>query len=278
MTDPCLRLTRVLIFGAASLTTVAAQDVPADSAAYAVPCDELTEFNSVYFSPGSAELDDEARRRIDENSSLLASCPMTAASIQAWTSSGCNRRWREVEPFPELAKRRAEAVRWYYLQAGVGRGQVIVTLPSSEDHFGGGPKVCDPSHDYRGWRVDSSPLQTPALPEARLSELSATPCEDIGILPSIPVARRTPSSYAATPTAIGLERMAEATFVMRRCVHLRASICYPPGSNAGFVRSQMYRLGIEFDRMPEETSEAACSQARRDASGAVHLLVLDALE
>ena len=261
-----------LLIVAASSAAVA-QDVPADSSAV-VPCNELTELNSVSFAVGSAELDDEAERRLRENTELLIACPATAASVSGWTSSGCNGRWSRAELFPSLANERATAVYDYYLGAGVRQEQVVVAFPSSDDHFGGGPKECEPRNDRRGWRADTIILQTPALSGVQAEALNAIVCDALERTPSIPVAPIPGSERAVRPTPLGLERIAESAHLLRRCSSLRVGLCHPVGKGPVFVRSPMFRLGISFDRMVELPDELdACVRARRDQPDDVHMVV-----
>ena len=153
MIDHRLRLTVVLLLGAARLTPAAAQDVPASSPAYTIPCDELTELNSVYFAEGSAALDGAARARLAENIVLLQRCPSVTVSVSAYTDP-CGGDGDRLE----VSARRAAAVRNHYFDADVAPDRVGWCVGRGED--AGSCGTSRQERIPRGRRTDTVPLNS----------------------------------------------------------------------------------------------------------------------
>ncbi len=134
---------------------------PLDVPAYTPPLPRtakvctLVDLNSIYFAYQSTELDEEARRLLDENVEALRLNPTCCVTITGHTDSDA----ADVYAL-RIARQRAEVVYTYYLNAGlsaerftVNASRETITCPKGKDGQG--------CRDNR--RVDSSPFDCSRL-------------------------------------------------------------------------------------------------------------------
>ena len=218
-----------LILCAAGLTTAAAQDVPADSPAYAIPCDELTELNSVYFVEGSAAFAAPAEgkrtmeERIAENAELLRRCPRVAARAYGYIERACGRRVLPAERDTALATQRAQKVRALLIEAEVGAAQIGRVQGVGVD---AGVCLKGEQQTSRSRRADLIPLRD-LLPEAgRRRELDSLVCGENMFSASIPAGR---VERSETTSRVRME----FAYLLRRCKSASLFVCLDGATTSG---------------------------------------------
>lgn len=117
----------------------------------------LVEMNSVFFAYNSAELNDEARRFLDENIDALRLTPTCCVEIKGWTDRDDN----DVYAL-RLSRQRAEIVYRYYLSQGLSSERFTVTAAGIGETCGKEAKGEGPGCP-RSRRVDSLPFDCSLL-------------------------------------------------------------------------------------------------------------------
>ena len=137
----------------------------------AINCASVDELNSVYFRPGSAELDgaspeeasprvDDTLRRLDQNVYLLTRCPQLSVAVVGHVAADESPVSRAVDALQALATARAESVQIHYLHQGIDPSR-IVRVTGRVDGISVGVIYDDPAlyerERARDRRVDSRP-------------------------------------------------------------------------------------------------------------------------
>jgi outer membrane protein OmpA-like peptidoglycan-associated protein len=113
------------------------------------PCDDITELNTVYFNFRSVDLDDDAKRLLDENIAVLNDCPGICVNINGYSDT--------VERSQRLSEQRARNVLDYYLSMGVDASRLtsaglgIAEPPCNKEDPGAGCR--------RNRRAESVPVR-----------------------------------------------------------------------------------------------------------------------